>query len=75
MPRYVPKTYNNRRILRIIVNIVITVIVSVIVLFLTLFFILESHVVDGELEIPWLVEDEVEDDVTSAPIILIDNNL
>ena len=59
MPRYVPKTYNNRRLLRILINTVITIIVSIIVLFLALFFILRNYVVDGVLEIPWLVEEEV----------------
>jgi len=69
--RYVPKTYNNRRLLRIITNIVITIIVSTVVLFIALFFILENYVVDGVLEIPWLVEEEV----TSAPTSLIDDYL
>jgi len=71
MPRYVPKTYNNRRILRIIVNTVLAVIVSFIVLFIALFFIFQSYEVDGELEIPWLAEDEV----TSVPIASVDYNL
>jgi len=54
MPRYVPKTYNNRRVLRIIVGTVITIALSAVILFLILFFIFQRHVVDGQLEIPWL---------------------
>jgi uncharacterized protein HemY len=53
MPRYVPKTYNNRRILRIIIGTVITVALSVVILFLILFFVFRSYVVDGQLEMPW----------------------
>lgn len=55
--RYVPKTYNNRRLLRIILGSVIIVLVSTVVLFLLLFFILEGYYVDGRLEIPWLTDD------------------
>ena len=47
MPRYVPKTYNNRRGLRIIVSAVISIILSAVILFLVLFFLLDSYVVDG----------------------------
>jgi len=54
MPRYVPKTYNNRRVLRVIVGTVITISLSAVILFLVLFFIFQTYVVDGRLEIPLL---------------------
>lgn len=54
MPRYVPKTYNNRRALRIIIGVVIAIALSAVVVFLALFFILSRYVVDGQLDIPWL---------------------
>ena len=58
MPRYVPKTYNNRRGLRIFLGTVITIALSAVILFLILFFSLQNYVVDGQLEIPWLIEGE-----------------
>jgi len=67
MPRYVPKTYNNRRGLRIIVGTAITIALSVVILFLMLFFIFQGYVVDGRLEIPWLLEDNGA--VTPRPVI------
>jgi len=57
MARYVPKTYNNKRILRLIVGAVITVALSIVILFLILFFIFRGYEVDGRLEIPWLLDD------------------
>ena len=57
MARFVPKTYNNRRGLRIIVGTAITIALSVVILFLMLFFIFQGYVVDGQLEIPWLLEE------------------
>jgi len=57
MPRYVPKTYNNRRGLRIFLGAIITIALSAVVLFLILFFSLQNYVVDGHLEIPWLIEE------------------
>jgi len=57
MSRYVPKTYNNRRILRIILGTIVTIALSSIILFLILFFIFREYVVDGQLEIPWLIEE------------------
>ena len=57
MPRYVPKTYNNRRFLRVILGTVITIALSVVILFLILFFYFSRYVEDGQLEIPWLIED------------------
>jgi len=55
--RYVPKTYNNRRLLRIIFGAVVTAAVTAVVLFILLFFTLENYWVDGRLEIPWLMEE------------------
>jgi len=66
MPRYVPKTYNNRRVLRIIVSSVITLALSFVILFLILFFIFARYVgEDGQLEIPWLTEESAP--VTPSP--------
>jgi len=55
--RYVPKTYNNRRLLRIVLGTVVSVLVVLVVLFLLLFFLLEGYYVDGRLEIPWLMDE------------------
>ena len=55
--RYVPKTYNNRRLLRIIIGTVVSAALTAVILFLLLFFVLENYYVDGRLEIPWLVEE------------------
>ena len=57
MARYVPKTYNNRRLLRIIVGTGITIALLAVILFLVLFFVFSQYVVDGKLEIPWLLDD------------------
>jgi len=57
MARYVPKTYNNRRGLRIIIGAVTTIALSVVILFLILFLIFQGYVVDGRLEIPWLLDE------------------
>ena len=58
--RYVPKTYNNRRILRIILGAIITVALVIIISFVLLFFLLERFVVftaDGvRLDIPLLMD-------------------
>jgi len=63
MPRYVPKTYNNRRVLRIIIGTIITLSLSVVILFLILFFIFQQYVGDGgQLDIPWLTEE-------TAPVV------
>ena len=64
MPRYVPKTYNNRRVLRVILGTIVAVALSVIVLFLILFLILQNFVVDGQLELSWLDDPPV---VTAPP--------
>ena len=58
MPRYVPKTYNNRRGLRIIISTIVTLALSLVILFLILFFVFAGYVgEDGQLDIPWLTED------------------
>ena len=57
MARYVPKTYNNRRGLRIIIGAITAIALSVVILFLILFLILQGYVVDGRLEIPWLLDE------------------
>ena len=59
MSRYVPKTYNNRRLLRIIIISLITLALSAVTLFLILFFVFQTYFEDGELHVPWLVEEEV----------------
>ena len=61
MGRYVPKTYNNRRFLRIIIRTVVFVSLSVVILFVALFFLLRDYYVTKEdgtqrLEIPWLMD-------------------
>ena len=60
--RYVPKTYNNRRVLRLILGIIMSVALAAVILFLVLFFVLYNYVVhypDGtvRLEHPWLMDD------------------
>jgi uncharacterized protein HemY len=55
MGRYVPKTYKNRRLLRIILGTVIFLALAAVVIFLLLFFVLENYFIEGRLEIPWLV--------------------
>jgi len=57
MSRYVPKTYNNKRVLRIILGTVMTIALSAVILFLILFFIFAAYVDEGQLNIPWLIED------------------
>jgi signal peptidase I len=54
MPRYVPKTYNNRRILRLVFSAIVIIALSALILFLILFFVFQRYVVDGQLHIPWL---------------------
>jgi len=54
MARYVPKTYNNRRGLRIILGVLTTLILSAVIAVLILFFYLEGYVVNGQLEHPLL---------------------
>ena len=59
MPRYVPKTYNNRRGFRIFISTVITLALSLFILFLILFFVFAGYVgEDGQLDLPpWLTEE------------------
>jgi len=57
--RYVPKTYKNRRILRILFGTILTVAVAAVVIFLLLFFVLENYWVDGEWALPWLSAETV----------------
>ncbi|MCL2227469.1 MAG: hypothetical protein FWB97_07570 [Oscillospiraceae bacterium] len=54
--RYVPKTYNNRRLLRIVLGTAVSFLVVVVVLFLLLFFLLEGYFEDGRLIVPWLTD-------------------
>jgi len=65
MSRYVPKTYNNRRVLRIILGTVTTLALSVVILFLILFFVFQRYVVDGQLVIPGLLDEPT----SGAPLI------
>ena len=57
--RYVPKTYNNRRLLRIVFGTVVSAALTAVILFLLLFFVLENYYIDGRLDIPWLMEEPV----------------
>jgi len=61
MGRYVPKTYNNRRLLRIIFRTVVAVALVAVALFISMFFWLQKYKVpsaDGiRLEIPWLMDE------------------
>ena len=62
MRRFVPKTYHNRRFLRIIFRIVVFFTLSVLILFIALFFLLKPYFVTHEdgtqkLEIPWLMDE------------------
>jgi len=68
MSRYVPNTYNNRRVLRVILGTVITLALSTVILFLILFFIFQRYVVRGQLILPWepefqetVVEEQLEE--------------
>ena len=54
--RYVAKTYNNRRALRIFLGVIVFVALSAVVIFLLLFFVLENYFVDGQLIIPWMAD-------------------
>ena len=56
--RYVPKTYNNRRAVRIIIRTAASVAIAAVVLFLLLFFGLKRYETDGRLVIPWLVNEQ-----------------
>ena len=56
--RYVPKTYNNRRLFRLIVQTVTGVALAAVVLFLLLFFGLKRYEHNGKLDIPWLTDEQ-----------------
>jgi len=64
MYRYVPKTYNNRRLLRIILTTITTVAFAAVILFLLLFFVLESYWdrENGRLDVPWLTVESTSSD-------------
>ena len=67
MARYVPKTYNNRRILRMLIRIISSVALVAAVLFIALFFWLKEYAQvnpDGtiRLEIPFLMDERVPDE-------------
>jgi len=66
MARYVPKTYNNRRGLRIILGVFATLALAVVIIFFILFFYLQNYVVDGQLVHPLL------DDWDNLPAVVID---
>ena len=66
MRRYVPKTYHNRRFLRIIFRTVVFVFLSFLVLFIVLFFLFKPYFITHEdgtqkLELPWLVDEPASD--------------
>ena len=72
MRRYVPKTYYNHRLLRILIRAVAYVLIASLVLFIALFFGLRTYIVpniDGSqrLEIPWLAEESGEPSPTVPP--------
>ena len=60
--RYVPKTYHNRRALRIVFGTILTAVFAAVVLFLLLFFVLENYYVDGRLNITWLTDEPLQTD-------------
>ena len=47
MRRYVPKTYKNGRVLRVILGVIIAVVFAAVILFMVLFFSLREYF-DGE---------------------------
>jgi len=71
MARYVPKTYNNKRLLRIVLTTITVGAISIVVLFLVLFFVLSGYVVDGRLELPWLDESSDTAVIPSPPLVII----
>ena len=68
MARYVPKTYNNRRFLRMLIRVAISVSLASAILFVSLFFWLKDkygrHYPDGtfRLEIPFLLDEPQTDE-------------
>ena len=59
--RYVPKTYSNRRLLRVILGSIISVTLAIVIMFLLLFFVLEDYYRDGRLQILWSSEEPAEE--------------
>ena len=61
--RYVPKTYNNRQLRRILFGSVVSVALAAVIIFILLFFWLRQYRVPNEdgvgvhLEIPWLMDE------------------
>ena len=74
MARYVPRTYNNRRLLRIIIGIILSSAIALAVLFIALFFGLQVHIVatpEGPvLEIPFLMDDPPPIDEDRTPSMI-----
>ena len=64
MARYVPHTYKNRRVTRILLRVVVGVVIATVILAVSLFFGMRRYIVytpEGlRLEIPWLQEDSQE---------------
>jgi len=50
--RYVPKTYNNRRLLRVIIGLILSIVIAAVVIFVLLFIILENYWIDGQWAFP-----------------------
>ena len=71
MARYIPNTYKNRRVARILVRVVVVVVVATVILAVSLFFGLRRYIVytpEGlRLEIPWLQEEP-----TASPLAEIE---
>ena len=67
MNRYVPKTYYNRRIARMIIKIVLSVALAAVILFVALFFWIKErygqYYPDGtfKLEIPAIMDESTEE--------------
>lgn len=57
--RYVPKTYNNRHVIRVIIGTVLSAALALVVIFFLLFFGLKKYWDDdGRLDIPWLMDEQ-----------------
>jgi len=55
--RYVPKTYNNRRLLRVVLGTIVSVALAIVIIFVLLFIVLDEYYEDGRLQIPWLTSE------------------
>jgi len=74
MSRYVPRTYKNRRIRRIILRTITSVLLVAAALFIALFFWLDRYLVfePGEpprLVIPWLMADPQDEHTDTDELI------